>query len=240
VHWGGRKPIVLATFAVAAILLASCGGGDSNTPKTTTASPAAGSGAAKGEGESSKGKQTSGSKAARGKGSKGQGAGDGGGGKSSGSEDVSTPLRVSGGGSKQFREKGGDNSIQEYGDESDESELQAAAEAVHGFYVARSEEDWTRACSYLAKSMVDQLEALAEQSPKLKDGGCAPVLKAFTRPLPVAVRRELTVVDAASLRREDERGFLIYYDSEHKSFAMPLKDEDGAWKLTLLSATPLG
>lgn len=153
---------------------------------------------------------------------------------------VATPLHVSGGGSEQFRSKGGDNSIQEYGEESDESELQEVAEAVHGFYVARAEEDWGRACTYLAKSMVSQLEAIAAQSPELRDKGCAVVLKAFTRPLPAVVRRETTVVDAGSFRHDDERGFLIYYDSEDKPFAIPLEDEDGEWKLTLLSATPLG
>jgi hypothetical protein len=153
---------------------------------------------------------------------------------------VATPLRVSGGGAAQFRTKGGDNSIQEFGEESDESELEEAAAAVHGFYVARAEEDWAKACTFLAESMVGQLEALAGQSPELKGAGCPTVLEAFTRPLPASVRRETTVVDAGSFRHDDERGFLIYYDSEDKPYAMPLEDQDGEWKLTLLSATPLG
>ena len=103
------------------------------------------------------------------------------------------------------------------------------AEAVHGFYVARAEEDWSEGCSYLAESVIGQLEALAGQSPKLK--GCAAVLEAFTRPLPASVRRKTTVVDAGSFRREDERGFLIYYDAEDRAYAIPLEEEDGAWKV---------
>ena len=155
-------------------------------------------------------------------------------------EQVATPLKVSGGGSSQFQVKGGDNSIQEWGEESEESELQAAAEAVHGFYVARAEEDWARACTYLAKSMAQQLEQLAAQAPKLRDRGCGPILKVFTRPLPASVRRQTTIVDAGSLRIGDKHSFLIYYDGDETPNAMPLENEDGEWKLTLLSATPLG
>src|SRR5262249_12484234 len=126
-------------------------------------------------------------------------------------QNVATPLKVSGGGSEQFRTKGGDNSIQEYGDEGDESELQEAAEAVTGLYVARAEERWQKACSYLAKSNARQLEQLVSQSPQLKNSGCSGALKAFTRPLPASVQREITTIDAGSFRREENQGFLIYY-----------------------------
>jgi hypothetical protein len=233
---GGTRLIVALVAAVlAAMTLSACGDSDS---ETTTSSPTPSSSANGGGGGAADRQGPSGAQGGRAE-AKGD---DGDSQRSGGSEpaEVKTPLRVSGGGSEQFRVKGGDNSIQEYGDESDESELQAAAEAVHGFYVARAEGDWGRACSYLATSMVAQLKALAGQSPELKGAGCAAVLKAFTRQLPASVRRETTVVDAGSLRHDGERGFLIYYDSEDKPYAMPLEDEDGEWRLTLLSGTPLG
>jgi hypothetical protein len=154
--------------------------------------------------------------------------------------EVETPLKVSGGGSAQFRTEGGDNSIQEFGDESDESELQEAAEVVHGFYVSRAAEEWDRACSYLAKSNIEQLEQLANQSAKSQGADCATVLKAFTRPLPASVEREVTTVDAGSLRHEDEQGFLIYYGAGHATYSMPLRNEDGTWKVAALSGTALG
>jgi hypothetical protein len=149
-------------------------------------------------------------------------------------------LKVSGGGSEQFRNKGGDNSIQEFGEESDESELEEAAEALHSFYVARAEEDWSGACSYLSRSVVQQLEQLSQQSSQLKDKGCPVILQAFTRPLPPSVARETTVVDAGSLRTEGEQSFLIYYGEGKVAYAMPMKLEDDSWKVTLLSASPLG
>jgi len=230
---------LLAAVLALGLLLAACGDSnsdsdsDSTTSSTESSAVAAGDEGSTGSDNSGDEPKSQGSKP----GGKSQKSGDSGG---ESKEPVATPLKVSGGGSEQFRFKGGDNSIQEYGDESDESELEEVAESVHGFYVARAEEDWSKACSYLAESMVSQLEALAGQSPELKDKGCPTVLKAFTRPLPASVRRETTVVDAGSFRQDDERGFLIYYDAEDKPYAIPLEAEDGAWKLTLLSATPLG
>lgn len=156
------------------------------------------------------------------------------------SQSVETPLEVSGGGSEQFRTKGGDNSIQEYGEESDESELREAAEVVHGFYVARAEGRWDDACSYLAESNIRELEQLANQAPESAGADCPTVLKAFTRPLPAAVDREITTVDAGSLRREGDQGFLIYYGAGHVKYAMPLTDEGGTWKVAALSGTTLG
>jgi hypothetical protein len=151
----------------------------------------------------------------------------------------SAPLRVSGGGSGQYRTRGGDNSIQNFGEEADESELEAAAEAVHGFYVARAEEEWSRACSYLAQSMLAQLEQLAEQSPQLSGKECPAILQALTRPLPASARRETTVVDAGSLRREGERGFLIYYGAGKTVYAITLEDEGGTWKVGSLAPLPI-
>jgi hypothetical protein len=233
---GIRAIAVLAAAVLAAAFLTACGGSDSSADSTASVQ---GEGAsADGGSQQSGGGQTQADVGAGRRSQDGSADDQGSGGSDSGP--ASTPLEVTGGGSEQFRVKGGDNSIQEFGDESDESELEEAAEALHGFYVARAEEDWSGACAYLAKSMVQQLEQLASQSPQLKGKGCAAVLHAFTRPLPASVRRETTVVDAGSLRTEGEQSFLIYYGEGHTPYAMPMTQEDGAWKATLLAATPLG
>jgi hypothetical protein len=230
---------------LAAALLAACGGSSSDSSSSSEADPA-GSTTTNTTAQSDPDESGSGKGASQGQGNdQGQNSGQGnesqaqqdGGGSSP--ENVATPLKVSGGGSEQFRSKGGDNSIQEYGEESDESELQEVAEVVHGFYVARAQEEWGKACSYLAKSNIEQLEQLASQSPEFK-GGCAPILEAFTRPLAASVEREITTVDAGSFRHDGEQGFLVYYGADHTAYAMPLRDEDGSWKIAALSGTTLG
>jgi hypothetical protein len=246
----GTRPIAALVAAVlAAVLLGACGSSDSSSSGSTSASaPSSGSTTT---GTSARNDQQDGSSQKSNSEKKGAAQDQNGGqsqpqqgneGGSSGksAKEVETPLKVSGGGSAQFRTKGGDNSIQEFGDESGESELQQAAEVVHGFYVSRAAEEWDNACSYLSKSNIKQLEQLANQSAKSKGADCATVLKAFTQPLPASVEREITTVDAGSLRREGEQGFLIYYGAGHVKYAMPLKEEGGAWKVAALSGTTLG
>jgi hypothetical protein len=148
------------------------------------------------------------------------------------------PLKVSGGGSGQFRVKGGDNSIQDFGEESDESELEEAAASLHDFLVARAEEDWPTACSHLTKAVAQQIQRLA-QSSKLSGEGCAGILAAMTPSLPPRVQRESTIVDAGSLRSEGEQAFLIYRGAEGAVYAIPMKPEGGTWKVGALAATPI-
>jgi len=233
----------LLAAVLAAAFLAACGGGSSSDSTGTSASAGT---ASQDQREAAKEKLEAKIEELKEKRAhSGSGAQNGGGGPSE-SKKVKPkkaiavpPLKVSGGGSAQVRTKGGDNSIQNYGEESGESELREAAEAVHGFYVARANEEWTKACSYLTKTTVEQFEELASRSPQLKGKGCAPVLQAFTRPLPPSVERETTLVDAISLRQDSEHAFLVYRGAEGKPYAMPMQQEGGAWKVGSLAGTPL-
>ncbi len=230
---------VLAATALVALLLVACGGSDSGSSDSSSGDGSTATETSNGSGGGTEGENDAG-------GGQGQSGSGNGSGKSSSStgftaEEVETPLKVSGGGAEQFVVKGGDNSIQEYGEERDESELEAAAEAVHGFFVARATGEWEKACSYLSKAMSEQLEQLAASSTGLKDKGCASFLQAFTSKLSAAEWRESTAVDAGSLRQEDDQAFLIYYGDPDKTvYAMPLKEEDGEFKVGALSGNALG
>lgn len=230
----GRQAFGLLCALLVALALGACGGsGDSGSTATSASTaPAASQGQEHGseQGKSSKKK------------------GDGGGGKSGGSDEGggkprhvnAAPLKVSGGGSAQFRVKGGDNSVQDYGDEAEESELREVAERVHSFYVARVAEEWQRACSYLSKPTIEGFEQLAAGAPQLKGKGCVGVLAAFTKSVPPPLQRQVTAVDAAALRSEGEQGFLLYTGPPGKTvYSMPLRLEDGEWKLGAVSASAL-
>jgi hypothetical protein len=231
---------------LAAALLSACGGSSSTTDSSTTVEGTGQSGSSdsssgSGDSRSQNGGQSQDQTQGNGQGKSSQPQQESGSAGGGGSRDIAVaPLTVSGGGSGQFRSKGGDNSIQEFGEEAGESELQEAAEAVHGFLVSEAREEWDKACSYLAKSNVEQLEKLGSQSSQLRGAGCAPVLAAFTRPLPAAAERRITTVDAGSFRHDGEQGFLIYFGDERVKYAMPLRNEGGAWKVGALSGTTLG
>jgi hypothetical protein len=238
----GKWPLVVAVAVVlATVLLAACGSSDSDSSSSSEAASTGSTTTAQNSGGEQPRRRQSQSNGADE--SKGQGGNsspkatqqDGGG----PSKHTVAPLEVSGGGSARFRSKGGDNSIQDFGEES-ESELREVAEIVHGFYAARAEERWDAACSYLAKSNVEQLVKLVSQSPELKGAGCGEALQAFTQPLPAALEREITTVDAGSFRREGDQGFLVYYGPKHTVYAMPLREEGGTWKVAALSGSALG
>lgn len=239
------KPVAALLAAVlVASALAACGGGSSSDGTGgSTGGKATAPGSAQpsqGEREAAKEKIEAKIKKLKEKQAKAGSKAQGGGGEPSHHRKANVPpLKVSGGGSARYRTKGGDNSIQNYGEESGESELQAAAAALHDFYVARAEERWERACSYLAKSIVQQFEQLISRTPQLKGEGCGAALHALTRPLPPSVEREITEIDAVSLRREGERGFLLYRGAENKVYAVPMLIESGAWKTGSISGTPL-
>lgn len=216
----------LAAVALLAGMLSACGGSDSGTSSST--SPTSGSS------ETSAGQ--------RGETSPEKGHASGGEGRPGGSDGsrqpaLVSPLRVSGGGSGQFRVKGGDNSIQDFGEESDEGELEEAARVLHDFYVARAEEEWKAACASLSRGVIEQLEQLGART-KSGDKGCPTALAALTPPLSAVVQRETTAVDAGSLRVEGDRGFLIYRGAEKTVYAINMARE-GGWKVGALAGVPL-
>lgn len=222
--------MALLASVLALAFLGACGNSDSEgSGAGSTATEATTQAEAGGEGS---GKDTDGLE----QGSGGSGQGDvpstGNDEELSSRTEVETPLKVSGGGSEQFRVKGGDNSIEEFGEEADKAELREVAQIVHGFYVARATGDWARACSYLAQEVQEKLEQLDSRS---SAKSCASALDAFTTDLPSSVWREVTTVDAVSLRHDGQQAFLIYRGAKGQVYAMPLYSEDGEWRITALS-----
>jgi hypothetical protein len=225
----GGKLSTVAVAALLALFVASCGGGDDDSGASDSTSAAQGQEGATGEAAQSEKDGASKSKQSDGSGQSGGG--------SSGSKPKTHDD--SGGGSAQFKTKGGDNSVQEFGKESSQSEFDQAAEAVHGFFDARVAGDWKAACSHLAKDVSKSLEQLAGKSKELADGGCAKTLEAISAGVPRSAFVEAAEADIGSLRVEGDRAFVVYRGAENTVYAMPMKDEGGAWKVASLAGTPL-
>lgn len=220
----------LAAFALA-VGLAACGGGDDSNPTTEAG--------AAGQSES-----TSGGNAGKQGATK---AGDDGksdaGGSSTGpsaSDFVPKQHNDSGGGSAQFKVKGGDNSVQEFGAEADTPELDAAAVALHNFLDARAEGNWAAACEYMSKAVVESFEKLAEQAKQVEVSSCAGILEKITNPAAKAsMKAEAEKANVGSLRIEGEQAFVIYTGIDGTVLAMPMANEGGDWKVASLAGTPL-
>lgn len=210
-----------------AVGVVACGSSDDSSSTSTEAAPQA-----QANGESNGGASDD-SASADGEAAEGSG---------SSSEGSFTPKQHndSGGGSQQFRSKGGDNSVQDFGEEADTSERDAAAEALHNFLDARAEGDWAAACDYMSKGVIEPLERLATQARQIEDKSCGGVLEKLTNPAAKQeMKAEAEQADVGSLRMEGDRAFIIYTGAEGAILAMPMADEGGAWKVASLAGTPL-
>lgn len=148
--------------------------------------------------------------------------------------------RDSGGGSAQFRVKGGDNSIQEFGAEASGAELEAAAKALHGFLDARAAGDWAAACRHVSQDIAESFTRLAEQGNSPQKTSCATALESLTNPAAKhELEKEAEEADVGSLRVEGDRAFVIYRGFEGTFTAIPMTREGGEWKVASLAGTPL-
>lgn len=228
--------MLAATAALLLVLgLASCGSGDSSDSTISEAG-------AQGQSEGSPGGNASKQGGDDGKSGSGNSGGEGQSGGSGGNAGEFVPKHHndSGGGSRQFKVEGGDNSVQEFGEEADTSELAAAAAALHNFLDARAEGNWAAACDYMSKATVESFEKLAAQAKEPGDTSCGAILEKLINPAAEqSMKAEAEKADVGSLRTEDERAFLIYTGAEGAVLAMPMADEGGDWKVASLAGTPL-
>lgn len=223
----GKTLLALLLAALLALAAVGCGGssdssttGDATTAAGQTTSPGK-QGDDHGRSEKQQGEDKGGSK---------EGNDDS---SSSGGGQAST----AGEGSASFRTKGGDNSIQDYGDEAAESEREAAEGNIDAYLGARANGDWKKSCEYLAKAAIQPLEQLAESSPQLKGKGCAAIIGALSAQLPASSRANPLVSGVASLRIEGDRGFALFHGPRGTNFFIPLVKEDGEWKVGALAAS---
>jgi len=239
-HSSPKVRRLLAVAAASVLLLGAVGCGSRSSTDTSTSPRAGGDGG---------GTTTTGSVGASEKG--GNEAGGGGGKAQSAPSskakqalpepEFTAPVHHdSGGGSAQFRAKGGDNSIQEYGSEPSGSEFEEAAAALHGYLDARAAGAWAAACEYMDQAIAAELAKLVSQAPGAKGkGGCPEAIAGLSAGVPSRALREAAVADVASLRAEGDSGFLLFHGARGVDYFMPMSHEDGVWKVRAPAASPL-
>jgi hypothetical protein len=227
-------PKILAALAalLLALGLAACGGGGSGA---ATSSPEAAGGAGKsGSGHSEmKGGESKGGKA-EGSGSEGAAR------REEAAKHASKPDDDSGGGSAQFKVKGGDRSVRELGAAASASDFKQAATTLHNYLDARAAGNRAAACRYMAKTIIGALESLAGLTKHADGSNCVEVLEKLTTSAPKStIEEEAAQADARSLRVEGDRGFLIYRGAEGAALAMRMAREGGRWKVAAPAGTAL-
>lgn len=223
--------LLLAAFALPRSERHSCGDGEDSDTTATPPSAQERSGRQKGT-ESSQREEDGASRGRR-------GAATGGDAEDAASGDF-IPRRHedSGGGSERFRVKGGDNSVQDFGDEtggrnSSGRQLPSTTSSTRGHSESGRPPAHTRlaiSSSHLKKwSRSDSREATRPARPA----------SAFTNPEGIPLlRREAAQADVASLRAEGDRGFVIYRAGD-EVLAIAMAKEGGDRKVASLAGYPL-
>jgi hypothetical protein len=244
----GKALATTALLVLAVLAIVGCGDGGSSSATTTSASGAdkearsSGGDNASPEPSGQTSPKSKSSTAGGGRQSGRDGSSSGGGVPGDTSANFHPPAHHdSGGGSGQFVEKGGDNSIQQFGFEPSDSELAPAAAALHGYLDARAAHAWAASCEYLAAGVAEQLTQLsAGAGGKAKQPSCAEVVAGLSGAVPDQALHEAAVADVASLRAEGERGFLLFKGAQDADYFIPMVREDGSWKVAAIAASPLG
>jgi hypothetical protein len=141
-------------------------------------------------------------------------------------------------GSDQFRDQT-KSPLLDFGEEGSEPELEEVDATVSDFLASHSKEDWAAACDLLSKQLLEKLELLATNSTNLKDTSCPAFLEAFVV-LSAQEKSESVEIEGGSLRRQGEKGYLIYFGEEDAVYAMPLDRQGGEWRVATLSPQHLG
>jgi len=137
-------------------------------------------------------------------------------------------------GSSSFRTPGGDNSIQDFGEEAEESEREAASAVVLAFMQARSDGDWDFVCLQLSSAALAQIDQLADRSSQLRGKDCADVLATLVGKAPAAARANTIRGGIDSLRFDGESGFALYHGSDGRDYYLPLVKEGESWRIGAL------
>lgn len=224
-----KNLLVAALVALLALGLAACGGGgDSSSSQPTATGSSQATTTPSGQSKSQPSEDKGGNEKQPGD-DKGGATGSG----SSGDDHPSNSDERS----AEFRTPGGDNSIQNYGEEADGGEIEEVENAVTGYLDARAKAEWEKSCQYLAKVAREPIEQLAEKSSALKGKDCGAIIGALSAQVPSSALKSPLVEGIASVRFKGERGFALFHGPGGAAYFMPVVHEGGHWMVGALVAS---
>jgi len=122
--------------------------------------------------------------------------------------------------------------ILRFGKSTAKAEADAAATNVAAFFSDREDGFWPAACSYLSVGMRNRTQQVGGS------GQCGKGVRALTTEASKAAG-EAHIVSVEDLRRDGNRGFLIYTTRAQNTKAMRMVLEKGRWRLDAVNPTPL-
>lgn len=134
--------------------------------------------------------------------------------------------------------KGGDNSIQRFGEEADPRSFDEIAGLVVAFMRARADRDWERACNLLSPEIDEQLQEAAERMEGLEIS-CERFVEHGAKVLSARQLERMADIRVGSVRVKGDRGFVIFRDGRGAWQFMPVSRDGESWDLAAIGPTPL-
>lgn len=125
--------------------------------------------------------------------------------------------------------------FEDFGSEASPSQAQQAETTLHDYLEARAQNEWKRACSYIAKPIQHVFSKIAAANKQIKAHDCAGLLANESFEISPA---ELTKLDVEAVRVQGRTGYVIYRIAD-KHYAISTIHENGDWKLGAAGGTSL-
>ncbi|HEX5376513.1 MAG TPA: hypothetical protein VFW48_10195 [Solirubrobacterales bacterium] len=141
------------------------------------------------------------------------------------------PLRVTGGGTEQFRDIGFYTTLK-HGKEANRRALEQAARVVHRYLIARVQYDWATACSYLDEGALKSVVSIGSQFEEITGEDCPAIISHLLGKVPPGKTLVSSEVEAGVLRIRREGGYFFYRAGGDPYTIGLSRDDDGNWKLS--------
>jgi hypothetical protein len=130
---------------------------------------------------------------------------------------------------------GAEKSFEEFGAEARGSDRWAILRAERSYFMALALRHYAAACARLSSSVRHSVSELAGGS----DVACRRALPALLEPHIYAAMRAQARARVEAARVEGDRAFVVFHAPGARLYQLPLLNEDGEWKVGLLTASVL-
>jgi hypothetical protein len=133
----------------------------------------------------------------------------------------------------QSNERGGEASIEGFGEEASGAERAAVLAVFRGYLDALAKRDSAAACPYLSAKVQSSLEQLAGRQSGA--GGCAAILPKLLAPASGRIAREEAAGTIKRVRVQGNSAFVVFHAPGARLYDLPMTREAGDWKVTIVS-----
>lgn len=136
--------------------------------------------------------------------------------------------------------KGGDNSIQTYGDEAGRADRADVTKAMFAYFRALAAQDYAKVCAGLSEKTREGIEQFMKL--QHKSGGCTSLLKTLLSISPGGTLEAKKAAEGSvgHVRIGEGNAFVLFTPAGGKPSYFVMKEENGQWKATgINSGSPL-